>query len=86
MVCLSGTLDPKGEKRPEGSHDLHTTTLLSYSTMVDGKTGPIHRGRFPGDQERTAEPRPVTAGALLYPTNLVGFREIFLDYPLHLKS
>ena len=32
MVCLSETLARK-ERNGLGSHDLHTTTLLSYSTM-----------------------------------------------------
>jgi hypothetical protein len=32
MVCLSGTLTGNGRSGP-GSHDLYTTTLLSYSTM-----------------------------------------------------
>jgi hypothetical protein len=47
MVCLSGTLARKG-RSGQGSQDLHTTTLLSYSTVAtqQGKDkGPV---RSPG--------------------------------------
>ncbi len=41
MVCLSGTLDPKGEKQPADSHNLYAAVLLKILTVENEDVEPF---------------------------------------------